>query len=176
MGGGPPEYPVMIKSIQVVKESIPVTGGKIFTISEVDPAKCVVMLQGASQKWLKIQRFTGEAPDGTEVTKNLSPNVDPAVCEVKVFGSAGVMEISEGSGYGRWGDWVCSYLSASQVKIKMHDIYGPDSYPYYIEVIEHKEQTIFPVLVSIAAEAVTIDWAIVPDIAAEVTITVVEYL
>lgn len=176
MGGGPPEYPVMIKSIQIVKESVPVTGGKVFTISEVDPAKCVVMLQGASQKWLKIQRGASTIIDGGTNNHGLSPNVLPAVCEVLIQGQGGKMEISGGDGEGDWASPYAFALTASQLTVKMIATGMTMTAGYSWQVIEHKEQAIFPVLVAIAAEAVTVDWAIVPDIAAEVTITVVEYL
>lgn len=166
----------VIKSIQVVKESVPTTGTKSFTIAEVDPAKTVVMLYGNSYISDTVQRFSGVAADNTEVTKSLSPNVELAIAEVKVFGDAGRMDIGEGSGTGDWASWYCSYLSASQVKIKLRNIESPDTHGYYIEVIEHKAQTIYPVLVSIAAEAVVIDWANTPSVAADVSIIVIEYI
>ena len=56
------------------------------------------------------------------------------------------------------------------------DLTSAHSFGYYIEVIERKSQTIYPVLVSIAAEAVVIDWAKIPSVAGDVSITVVEYL
>ena len=176
MGGGPVQYPQMIKSIQVVKQSVPTTGTSSFTISTVDPAKCVVLIQGNSYISDTFQRFTGAAADNTEVTKALSPNINLAITEVKVAGSGGYEDIGEGSGQGNWSEWTASYLSTSQVKIKLAELVAPGTYPYYIEVIEHKAQTVYPVLVSIAANAVVIDWALVPSVAADVSITVVEYL
>ena len=176
MGGGPVQYPQMIKSIQVVKEEVPTTGNKSFTISEVDPAKCVVLIQGNSYISDTVQRHSGSVADDTETVIGLSPNVDPAITEVIVSGSGGFEDISEGSGSGKWGDFVCSYLSASQVKVKLAALPAGGTYDYHVELIEHKAQTIYPVLVSIAAEAVVIDWAKVPSVAADVSITVVEYL
>lgn len=180
LGGGLPTYPQMIKSIQVVKEEVPTSGTKSFTISAVDAAKCVVLIQGNSFISDTIQRFSGVAADNTEVTKSLSPNVDPVITEVKVYGDGGHSEMfiseGEGSGEGHWGSWVCSYLSASQVKAKLQQLFSTQQFAYYIEVIEHKAQTIYPVLVSIAAEVVVIDWAKVPSVAADVSITVVEYI
>jgi len=166
----------VIKSIQIVKEEVPTTGTKSFTIDTVDPAKCVVMIQGNSYISDTVQRFSGVGNDNTEITKDLSPNVNPAITEVKIRGAGGAMEISEGYGEGYWGDWYCSYLSASQVKIALVNLYTTLLFGYYIEVIERKAQTIYPVLVSIAAEAVVIDWALVPSVAADVSITVIEYI
>lgn len=176
LGGGPTQYPQMIKSIQVVKEEVPTTGTKTFVISAVDPAKVVVLIQGNSFISDTVQRFSGADNDNTEVTKALSPNVDLTITEVRVRGGGGGMEISDGGGEGYWGDWYCSYLSASQVKIKLANLYSVETFGYFIEVIERKAQTIYPVLVSIAAEAIVIDWAKVPSVAADVSITVVEYL
>jgi len=166
----------VIKSIQVVKEEVPTTGAKSYTIAEVDPAKCVVMIQGNSYISDTVQRFSGIAADNTEVTKALSPNVNIAITEVRVRGGGGFEEIFEGTGEGLWGDWYCSYLSASEVKVKLLDLRSAETYGYFIEVIEHKAQTVYPVLVSIAVEAVVIDWALVPSVAADVSITVIEYI
>lgn len=176
LGGGPTDFPQMIKSIQVVKEEVPASGTKSFAIAAVDPGKCVVLIQGSSVKWPAVQRFYGTAADNSEVTENLSPNIDVAVTEVKAFGSAGYQDIADGTGQGNWSEWTVSSLSASQVKIKLADIASAGTFPYYIEVTEHKEAIIYPVLVSIAAEAVVIDWATVPSTPADVSITVVEYL
>lgn len=166
----------VIKTIQMVKEEVPTTGGKGYVINAVAPAKTVVMLYGNSYISDTVQRFSGVAADDTEVTKNLSPNVDTAITEVRVSGSAGYSEVSDGSGSGMWGDWYCSSLSVSQVKIKLVNIQSATTHGYYIEVIEHKAQTIYPVIVSIAAELVTIDWAKVPSVAADVSIIVIEYV
>lgn len=166
----------VIKSIQVVKESVPTTGGKAFAISTVDPAKTVVMLYGNSFISDTIQSFFGSINDNQEITKALSPNVDPTITEVRVQGAGGTMSLDAGTGEGTWGDVAATYLSASQVKVKLPDFIHDGSCQYSIQVIEHKAQTIFPVIVSIAAEVITIDWAKVPSVAADVSIIVIEYI
>jgi len=175
-GGGTLEYPQMIKSIQVIKESVPTTGTKSFSISTVDPVKTVVMIQGNSVKWASIQRGSSSVTDGGSNNHALSPSVDPSVCEVIVNGQGGSMEISDGSGEGDWAAPYASALSSSQLTVAMVATGMTIVAGYSWQVIEHKEAIIYPVLVSVAANAVVIDWATVPSMAADVSITVVEYL
>ncbi len=166
----------VIKSIQVVKEEVPTTGTKTFTISEVDPTKTVVMMFGNSFISDLIQRGTDTIIDGGTNNHVLSPEVDPAISEVKVIGSGGAMELSEGTGDGSWASPYAHALIAAQLTVKMVDTAFPVTTGYSWEVIEHKAQTIFPVLVSIAAEAVVIDWAKVPSVVADISILVIEYI
>lgn len=166
----------VIKTIQVLKEEVPTTGGKSFTISEVDAAKTVVMVYGSSYISDVIQRHDGTMNDNEEITIGLSPNVDPALTEVKVKGGGGWQDTVEGSGSGWWGDIYCSYLSASQVKLSLVNLYSPYTFGYSVELIEHKAQTVYPVITSIAAEAVVIDWSKAPSVAADVSIVVIEYI
>jgi len=176
MGGGTVEYPQMIKSIQVVKESVPTTGTKSFAIDTVDPAKCVVMIQGNSYISDKIQRGTASVPNGGTVGAGLSPSVDPTISEVRLSAQVGRMDVGEGSGTGKWQPFYVSSLVAATLTIGLQSVGlgGPFTCSY--EVIEHKAQTVYPVLVSVAANAVVIDWALVPSVAGYVSITVVEYL
>lgn len=176
LGGGPIQYPQMIKSIQVVKESVPVSGTKSFTINAVDAAKCVVLIQGNSYIADTVQRGNNTVNNNSTVNCALSPNVDPAISEVILQGEVGLSEVEEGSGEGNWGAPYVSALIAGQLTVGLPDIAAGVSCKFSYEVIEHKAQTIYPVLVSIAAEAVVIDWAKVPSVAAEVSITVVEYI
>lgn len=176
MGGGPVQSPQMIKSIQVIKQSMSKTGNTGFAISAVDPAKTVILINGNSFISDTVQRFSGAADDNTEVTKNLSPNIDLAITEVKVSGNAGAQSVSEGSGDGTWSTWYVSFLSASQVKIKLVNLWSISLFGYFIEVIERKAQTVYPVLVSIAAELITLGWPVAPSVDADISITVVEYL
>ena len=176
MGGGPVQYPQMIKSIQVIKESVPTTGTKTFVCTAVDPAKTVVMIQGNSVKWAKTQRGSSTIVDGGTNNHGLSPSVDPSLCEViiqgiggKATGAEGAMDLDMAAPY-------AYSLSASQLVVKMVATFIGFTAGYSWQVIEHKETIIYPVLVSVAAEAVVIDWATVPSIAADVSITVVEYL
>lgn len=176
MGGGPLEYPQMIKSIQVIKESVPVTGTKSFTINTVDPARTVVMIQGNSVKWAKTQRGASTITDGGTNNHAISPTVDPTLCEVIVEGIGGEGSGSEGESSSAIAAPYASALIAAQLTVKLVDTFPPITVGYSWQVIEHKETIIYPVLVSVAATAVVIDWATVPDIAADVSITVVEYL
>jgi len=175
-GGGPVQYPQMIKTIQVVKQSVPTTGGSSFSISTIDPAKAVVLIQGNSYISDKIQRGVNSvAYNGTQNIA-LSPSIDPAISSVRILGSTGKMSLSEGTGDGLWGAPYVSALSASQLSVKcdMPNFSGTCYFSW--EITEHKAQTVYPVLVSISANAVVIDWALVPSVAADVSITVVEYL
>jgi len=176
MGGGTLEYPQMIKSIQVLKASVPKTGGHSYAINTVDPAKTVVMIQGNSYISDKIQRGSGSIADGGTNNHALSPSVDPNISEVRVSGEGGRMDLSEGTGAGFWCAPYAYSLSASQLTVKMIDVATPVTAGYSWEVTEHKAQTVYPVLVSVGANAVVMDWALVPSVAAYVSITVVEYL
>ena len=166
----------MIKSIQVVKEEVPTTGEKAFPINAVDPAKTVVMIYGNSYISDKIQRGSSTIADGGTNNHALSPEVEPAISEVKISGSGGtIIGDPEGSN----GDFAAPYASAliaAQLTVKMIDVTFGFSAGYSWEVIEHKAQTIYPVIVSIAAEVVTIDWSKVPSVAADVSIIVIEYI
>jgi len=176
MGGGTLEYPQMIKSIQVVKESVPTTGTKSFAISTVDPAKVVVMIQGNSYISDKVQRGTNSVADGGSVNIALSPSIDPAISEVKIHGEVRYEEIAEGTGEGFWLAPYVSALIAAQLTIALPSVAAAMTCYFSWEVIEHKAQAVYPVLVSIAANAIVIDWALVPSVAADVSITAVEYL
>jgi len=176
MGGGTVEYPQMIKSIQVVKESVPTTGTKSFAIDTVDPAKCVVMIQGNSYISDKIQRGASSVAYNSSVDIALSPSVNPAISEVKLQGSTGTMDISEGTGGGLWGAPRVTALIAAKLTVALTMTSWSGTCYFSWEIIEHKAQTVYPVLVSVAANAVVIDWALVPSVAGYVSITVVEYL
>lgn len=176
LGGGPIQYPDVIKSIQIVKAEVPTTGTKSFAISAVDPDKCVVLIQGNSYISDTVQRGTGTVSSGSSVNCALSPNIDPAISEVRLQGEIGIMELSEGSGEGTWRTPYVTALIAAQLTVALQTVEAGSTCSFSYEVIEHKAQTVYPVLVSIAAEAVVIDWALVPSVAADVSITVVEYL
>jgi len=166
----------VIKSIQFVSKSIPVGGDEAITITEVDPTKTVVMLFGNSYIADKVQRGTDSCTDGSTKTVSLSPNVDPAICEVKLQGQAGFQEIVDGTGDGKWGGFYVSSLSTTQLIVGLTDIIGSASYPFSWEIIEHKAQTVYPYIKSIAAEAVTISWPVTPSVAAVIGAIVIEYI
>lgn len=166
----------VIKSIQVVKEAVPTTGTKSFAISTVDPAKTVVMVFGNSYISDLIHHYDGVNDDDSEITVNLSPNIDPAIAEIKLTGQGGRMDISGGTGSGWWGHWYVTEVLAASIKIKMQKLWTTDQFGWSIDIIEHKAQTIYPVINSIGASAVVIDWAKAPSVAADVSILVIEYV
>lgn len=166
----------VIKSIQVIKEEVPTTGGKAFAISAVDPDKTVVMMYGNSYISDKIQRGYNTVNQGSFVDCALSPNIDTDIAEVKLQGEVGGMEIIEGTGYGDWAAPYIDTLSVSNLRVRLPGSSYYSSCIFSWEIIEHKAQTIYPVYVSIAAEVVNIDWAKVPSIPADVSITVIEYI
>lgn len=166
----------VIKSIQFVKENVGVGGGQSFTINEVDPAKTVVMMFGNSYISDKIHHYDGITHDDTETQINLSPNIDPAIAEVRLNGHGGYMDISEGTGVGRWGDFFVTDVQASYIKIRLQQLWSSETFGYSLDIIEHKAQTVFPVIDSIAAEAVVISWASTPSVAADVSLIVIEYI
>lgn len=166
----------VIKSIQVVKQSVPTTGGSGFVINAVDPAKTVVMLYGNSYISDKVQRGTAMITDGGTNYHALSPKVNVGVSEVRIVGSGGKQEIDEGSGSGDWQSPYAYALIPAQLAVRMQPTVKTITCGYSWEVIERLAQTIFPVIVSIAAELITIDWAKVPSVAADVSIIVIEYI
>jgi len=176
MGGGPVEYPQMIKSIQIIKESMAAAGTTGFVINAVDPAKCVVLIAGNSQKYANIQRGSDTVADGGSNNHALSPEVNPAVCEILIQGSGGKGNPADGGTDMDMAAPYASALIAAQLTVAMVNVTENFTAGYSWQVIEHVEQLVYPVLVSIAAELVTMQWAIVPSLAAEVSITVVEYL
>lgn len=175
-GAGPEQYPQMIKSIQVIKDTMSKTGNTGFVCATVDPTKTVILINGNSFVSDLIQTHQGTMGSNSEETINLSPNIDPSIAEVIVRGSGGYSDVSEGTGQGNWSDVVMSFLSASQVKIQLPNLGSGLQFPWSVQVIEHKAQTVYPVLVSIAAELITMAWPVEPTVDAEISITVVEYL
>lgn len=175
-GGGTLEYPQMIKSIQVVKEAVPATGTKSFAIETVDPAKTVVMIHGNSYIADTVHTGQNTVNQNDFTDCDLIPSVDPAISEIILQGEVGAMSLVNGTGDGDWGAPFVNFIEPSYFRVRL-----PASSEYALcrfswQVIEHKAQTVYPVLVSIAANAVVIDWAVVPSVAGDVSITVVEYL
>ncbi len=166
----------VIKTIQFVKESVPATGEKGFVINAIDPAKTVVMMFGNSFISDTVQRGSSTISSGGTNNHALSPIVDPVISEVIISGSGGAMSLSEGTGDGSWGAPYASALIAAQLTVSMIAVGEPFSSGYSWEVIERKAQTIYPVIISIAAELVTLDWALVPSVAADISIIVIEYI
>jgi hypothetical protein len=172
MGGGPTQYPQMIKSIQVHKASVPTSGGHTFTLSpSIDGTKGVVLIQGSARKVPKVIRGTGTLQVAGSVF-NLGDTIDPDKCTVRIQG--------QGSwGYGDPGAVVVSpyIVSLSSTQISIDWSREPDeAVDISWEVVEHVEGVVHPVLVSISNTEVAVDWAEEPDTAADVSITAVEYL
>ena len=166
----------VVKSIQFVKETVEVGGAKTFLINAVDPAKTVVMMFGNSYISDKIQHHEGATAHNTVVQVNMSPNIDPDIAEIKLRGAGGFMTLGPDGGDGWWNDWVVTEVTAAYVKIKLTLSYGHGLYGWSIDVIEHKAQTVYPVIDSVAAEAVVISWANTPSVAAAVSLIVIEYI
>lgn len=166
----------VIKSIQNVKQSVPTTGGSSFAINTVDPAKTVVMVYGSSYISDKVQRGSNSVADGGSVNIALSPNVDIAISEVILRGQRGLMDIGEGSGSGDWTSPYVSALTTSQLTVALQDVFNDQTCYFSWQIIEHKAQTVYPVIASIAAAAIGIDWSKVPSVAADVSIIVIEYI
>jgi len=167
----------VIKSIQFIKEEVPMTGGKSYAINTVDPAKTVVMMFGNSFISDLVQRGFDTIADGGTNNHALSPNVNLALAEVRINGYGGHEEIAEGTGDGDWAQPYVSALIPSQLSVSLIASAALNfSVGYSWEIIERKAQTIFPVITSIAAEAVVIDWAKVPSVVADVSIIVIEYI
>lgn len=166
----------MIKSIQFVDDTVPTTGGKSFSISKVDPTKTVVMMFGNSYISDKVQRGTVSVQDGSTANAALSPNIDPNISEVHLSPQAGYQDIVDGTGSGTWNPFYVSALTASQLTVGLQSIGKGGNLICAYEIIEHKAQTIYPIIDAIAASSVTIDWAQVPSVASKVSLIVIEYI
>lgn len=162
----------VIKSIQVLKHSIPTTGGYAFTLgTEVDAAKSVIMIQGSARKVPKVYRGSGNVAVGGS-TLALGVTVDPDKCTVRLDGS-GIYDKGDPSVVN-----VAPYVSSlttTQIGINWSRVPGEAAVASW-EVTEHVEGVVHPVLVSVTNTVVTIDWAEPPDAAADASITVVEYI
>jgi len=167
----------VIKSIQYVYKSIPTGGDEAIAITAVDPAKTVVMLFGNSYISDRVIRGSDTIADGGSNDHALSPVVDPAISEVKISGYGGINEAGEGGeGGGSWAQPYASALTAAKLTVAMINTSYTISVGYAWEVIEHKSQTIYPYVKSIAAEAITLSWPITPSKAAIIGAIVIEYI
>ncbi len=166
----------VIKSIQFVKETVTVSGNKTFVINAVDAAKSVVMMFGNSYISDKIHHYDGIVADNVETQINLSPNIDVDIAEIRLNGAGGYLGISGGEGEGFWGDFFVTEVTAAYIKIKLQNLFSVQTYGYSLDIIEHKAQTVFPVIDSIASQAVVIGWSNTPSVGADVTIIVIEYI
>ena len=167
----------VIKSIQFVSKSIPTGGNEAVAINAVDPAKTVVMLFGNSYISDTVQRGSSTITDGGSNNHALSPNVDPAISEVKINGQGGNMQIQEsGEGAGDWAAPYASALIAAQLTVAMIATTETINSGYSWEVIEHKSQTVYPYVQTIAAEQINISWPVVPSVAAIIGAIVIEYI
>lgn len=163
----------MIKKIQFVNKSIPTGGNEAIAITTVDPAKTVAMLFGNSFIADKVHHYDAEVADNTEHTFSLSPNIDPAIAEVKITGGGGTQYV-DSDGY--WGNFFVTLVSATQVKVKLMDLQSDQNFGVSLDIIEHKSQTVYPYVKSIAAESINISWPVTPSIAAVIGAIVIEYI
>lgn len=163
----------VIKSIQIVKESIPTTGGKSFAINAVDATRTIVLPYGNSF----ISNFAQAGND--VVLENdtkaivLGTEVDATLCDVLINGQLGFIDVSGE------GETVTPYLVSltnTTLTVGLQATSFIASVPFSWQVIERKAQTIFPIPLTIATNAVTVDWSKEPSVAADVSIIVVEYI
>ena len=166
----------VIKSIQYVSKSIPTGGDEAITIAAVDPAKTVVMLFGNSYISDKVQRGTNQVSRNSTVNIALSPNIDTAIAEVILKGAGGRMDLDAGTGTGEWADPYVSALTTSQLTVGWQDVALADPCKFSWEIIEHKSQTVYPYVKTIAAEAITLSWPVTPSVAAVIGAIVIEYI
>jgi len=166
----------VIKSIQYVSKSIPTAGNEAITIAAVDPAKTVVMLFGNSYISDKVQRGTNQVSRNSTVNIALSPNIDTAIAEVILKGAGGRMDLDAGTGTGEWADPYVSALTTSQLTVGWQDVALADPCKFSWEIIEHKSQTVYPYVKTIAAEAITLSWPVTPSVAAVIGAIVIEYI
>lgn len=162
----------VIKTIQNAKASVPTTGTKVFTlVTTVDATKTVVMIQGSARKVPRVIRGSGSVGTGGS-TLNLGATVDPAKCTTVLTGSNWQNNDPSPSP-------TCepyqSALSTTQISIAW-PITVTQAATVGFEVTEHVEGSIQPVIVSVSNTQVTIDWAEIPDAAADASITVIEYI
>lgn len=175
MGGGPTQYPQMIKTIQVLKASVPTTGGHTFTLNPtIDGGKGVVLIQGSARKVPKVLRGSGSIATGGS-TLAIGDTIDPDKCTVRLFGNSFQERGGNGAAWMALPEPYVSSLSTTQIGIAWSNTPTAAADVSW-EITEHLEGTVHPVLVSISNTQVAVDWAEVPDAAAEVSITVVEYL
>jgi len=166
----------VIKSIQFVSKSIPTAGDEAITITTVDPAKTVVMLFGNSYISDKVQRGSDTIIDGGSNNHALS-TIDTAIAEVIISGSGGASSAGEGgAGSGDWADPYASALTTTQLTVSMVATGETINCGYNWQVIEHKAQTVYPYVKSIAATSVTLSWPVTPSIAAVIGAIVIEYI
>jgi hypothetical protein len=166
----------VIKSIQFVSKSIPTAGDESIAISAVDPDKSVVMLFGNSYISDKIQRGQNSVAKNATKEITLDDSINTDIAEVKLIGQAGFMDLVEGTGTGDWAAPVVDSLTTTKLTVKGPNVEIPDGFTFSWEVIEHKAQTIYPYVKSIAAESITIDWPLTPSVAAKIGAIVIEYI
>ncbi len=166
----------VIKSIQFVSKSIPTGGDEAIAINTVDPTKTVVMIFGNSYISDRVIRGASTIADGGTNNHALSPVVDPAISEVIINGQGGASEVSGGEGQGDWAAPYADALIAAQLTVKMVATGSTFTAGYSWEVIEHKAQTVYPYVQTIAANQINISWPVTPSVAAVIGATVIEYI
>lgn len=161
----------VIKSIQHLKESVPTTGNKVYTIDSVDVDKCVVMLNGSARRVPRVVRGSGSVATGGS-TLTHSGAVDPDKCDVKLTGSN--WQNNDPSPSPTCEPYLTA-LAANTLGIAW-PISVTQAATVGYEITEHNEGSVYPVIVSITATKVTIGWSEEPDAAADVSIDIIEYI
>lgn len=164
----------VIKGIQILKDQVPATGTKTFTITTVDPTKTVVMIHGSGRKVPKVLRGSGSVATGGS-TLAIGDTIDPAKSTVKLNGSDWK---EEGPGESPFSVSIFPYVSnltTTQISIAW-SLTPNEAANVGWEITENIQGVVYPVLVSIGATSVVIDWSEVPDAAAYVSIIVIEYI
>ncbi len=162
----------VIKSIQVLLDSVPAAMPKDFALSPVvDASKTIVLLNGSARKVPKVVRGKGSVATGGS-TLAIGDTIDPDKCTVKLFGTG----IKDGGGAGAVA--VYPYVDAhraTEIDLKWSET--PDAAADISwEITEHVETEIVPVLVYVHNDEVRVSWSELPDGAAQVSLTVVEYI
>jgi len=166
----------VVKSIQVAQGTIAVSGSTEIAIDTVDPTKTVAFLFGNSFISDLIHHYDGTMNDNAEITVNLSPSINPDIAEVKITGGGGYQVIEEGSGQGYWGDIIVSEVNAATIKLKLQQLESTATFGYSLDIIEHKSQTVYPIIDEINAENIKLKWPIEPSIATIISALVIEYI
>jgi hypothetical protein len=166
----------VVKSIQVVSDSVAVSGDTTINIDTIDPTKAVVFLFGNSFINDKVYRGDNTVNAGSTDTQSIGATINTDVAEVKISGASGNMNIAEGVGDGYWGDVVLDALTSTQITVKATDYISPYAIPYSWEVIEHLSQTVYPIIKEINADNIKVGWPIEPDVATIISAIVIEYI
>lgn len=171
-GGGPPDFAQMIKTIQVQTAEVPKDANKTFTlVTPVDATRTVVMIAGSARKLPHAYRGSGSVATGG-AKLNIGDTVLPIRCTVELDGAS---HLSIAPGQSVPIHPVLTDLGTTQLDITWS--VTPDVAAVIgFEIVQHFEGVILPILVSVSNTEVVVKWAELAATAADVSITVIEYL